>query len=345
MSALPGGSNTYVRDFQSSGKLIVHFSRNPARFDLANYCQIKKVTKDEGYYLRINAEQAARLVGGVTDEANWPDGADRPDHNDGTEEFNWLSYKTRRRAYSFKLGKKAADQADFDIHGTHMGITAQRAMTGRTADVVRVLTNVANWDAAHVRDVTTIPGALGRWDQSTTARQDIKRSLNFACEAIETATLGAVDYEQLHMVMSPNTARRLSITQEIVDHIKGSPDALAQVKGEKGKFYKYGMPDKLYSIPLAVERAVMVTSRRGAATPVRQRVMPDGVVFLLSKIGELGSELDGPEFSTLCLFAYEEMTVETKEDTDNRRKVGSIVDDYGAVLTAPATGFYFQNVA
>ncbi|MFO0940080.1 MAG: hypothetical protein U0930_04870 [Pirellulales bacterium] len=342
---LPGGSNTYIRDFQSSGKLIVNFSRNPKRFDLANYCQVKTVTKDEGYYLKINCEQAGRLVGGSTDEANWPDSADRPDHNDGTEQFNWLPFKTRRKAYGFKLGQKATEQADFDIHGTHMAITAQRAMTGRTVDVVKVLTNAANWDATHVKDVTTIAGNSGRWDLSTTARQDIKRSLNYACELIETDTLAAVDYEQLHLVMSPNTARKLSITQEIVDHIKGSPDALAQVKGEQGKFYKYGLPDKLYSIPLAIERAVMVTSRRGAATPVKQRVMPDGVAFLLSKVGELGSELDGPEFSTICLFCYEEMTVETKDDTDNRRKKGSIVDDYGAVITAPATGFYFQNIA
>jgi len=344
MSALPGGSNTYVRSYAASGKLKVEFSRNPSKFDLHNYAQLKTVEKDEGYYLRINAEQAGRLVGGELTETVWADGADRPEHNDGTEQFAWLPYRTQRHAFPFKLGQKAKEQADWDITGTHGAIAAQRAMTSRTRMAVKALTTTGNWDASHISPVASIPGNTGPWDVSTVARQDIKRSLFYGCELIELDTLAAVDPSQLHIVMSPNTAKKISITQEIVDHIKGSPDAYAQVVGKEGKFHKYGLPDKLYGFEISIERAVMVTSRRGAASAVKSRVMPDGSVFMLSKVGELGSEHEGPEFSTLTIFAYEEMSVESKDDADNRRHLGSVVDDACAVITAPSTGFWFQNV-
>lgn len=344
MSALPGGSNTYVRSFAASGKLKVEFSRNPNKFDLHQYAQLKTVQKDEGYYLRINAEQAGRLVGGNTDETVWADGADRPQHNDGTEQFAWLPYRTQRHAFPFKLGQKAKEQADWDITGTHGAIAAQRAMTSRTRLAVQALTNAANWDASHVSAVASIAGNTGTWEASTTARQDIKRSLFHANELIELDTLAAVDPSQFHIVMSPNTAKKISLCQEIVDHIKGSPDALDQVKGKTGKFHKYGLPDQLYGFDISIERAVMVTSRRGASSAVRTRVFPDGSVFMLSKVGELGNENEGPEFSTLTIFAYEEMSVESKDDTDNRRHLGSVVDDVCAVVTAPATGFWFQTV-
>ncbi|MBX3422218.1 MAG: hypothetical protein KF752_11745 [Pirellulaceae bacterium] len=343
MTALPGGSNTYVRSYAASGKLKVEFSRNPNKFDLPDYAQLKKTSKDEGYYLRINVEQAGRLVGGELDETVWADGADRPQHNDGTEQFAWLPFRTQRHAFPFKLGQKAREQADWDITGTHGAIAAQRAMTSRTRMAVKTLTTTGNWDASHISAVSAISGNTGPWDVSTVARQDIKRSLFHAAELIDLDTLGAVNQSQLHIVMDPTTAKAISMSQEIVDHIKGSPDAYAQVIGKEGKFHKYGLPDTLYGFPVTIERAVMTTSRRGTASATKSRVMPTGNVFMLSKVGELGAENEGPEFSTLTIFAYEEMTVESKDDTDHRRHLGSVVDDVCAVLTAPATGFWFTG--
>lgn len=37
------------------------------------------------------------------------------------------------------------------------------------------------------------------------------------------------------------------------------------------------------------------------------------------------------------------MSVETKHDRDNRRQLGSIVDDYDAVLTSGISGFLFTD--
>ena len=132
ISVFPGQSNTYVKDFRSSGKLQVSFSRNPRDFALANYVQYVPVKRDQGYYLVINAEQAARLVGGELDEFVWPDGADRPMNHDGTEKFNFADYRTIRRNYGFVIGDKASSQADWDIMDTEAAFHAQQAMTART---------------------------------------------------------------------------------------------------------------------------------------------------------------------------------------------------------------------
>lgn len=343
-SVFPGQSNTYIKDFRSSGKLQVSYSRNPRDFALPNYIQYVPVKRDQGYYLQINAEQAARLVGGELDEFVWPDGADRPMNHDGTEKFNFADYRTLRRNYSFVIGDKASSQADWDILDTEAAFHAQQAMTARTRAVNKLLGTAGNWDAAHTLNVASIAGNSGAWDVSTTARQDIKRSLNYAAQVILKATLGKVRKKDMVLVMNPDTASQISETQEIVDHIKGSPEAYSQVTGGEGKWGEFGLPDKLYGYPIVIEDAVMVTSIRNAASVSRSYVMETGIAYLLSRPGGLESISGGPNFSTTCMFLYEDMTVETLKDTNNRRTSGNVVDDFAAVLTAPASGFLFQGV-
>ena len=343
--AYPGGINTYVKSHDATGNLIVSFSRNPSDFPLARYAQYREVSKSQGYYLRIHTEQAGRLVGGKFDEYVWPDGADRPRRNSGTEKFHFADYRTERLDYDFTLGYKAAEEADWNIRETEAAFHAQQAMTGRTLQAVSELQDTNNWDATHVIDVSTIPGNTGNWETSTTQRLDIKRSLNYGKNRIRIDTLGVVTEKDLILVMNPVTAQRIGESQEIVDYIKGSPDAWAQVIGQEGKWSQYGMPNVLYGTEVVIEDAVMTTSRRGASTVVRQDVMNDGVAFLLARPGGLTSKANsGPSFATLMLFIKEEMTVETRDDPDNRRTEGHVVDDVDAVMTAPVSGFYFLAV-
>jgi len=44
------------------------------------------------------------------------------------------------------------------------------------------------------------------------------------------------------------------------------------------------------------------------------------------------------------LFTREELAVEVLHDEKNRRTEGHVVDDFAAVVTAPATGFVFTGV-
>lgn len=344
--AYPGATNTYVKNHEATGNLVVSFSRNPSDFPLARYVQYREVKKDAGYYLRIAAEQAARIVGSSLSEFVWPDGADRPRRNNGTEKFRFEDYRTERYDYDFQLGYKAESQADWNIRDTEADFKAQQAMTGRTVKVQNMLGNTANWDSSHRSAVASIPGNLGTWELSTTARSDIKRSLNYAANLIRQHTLGVVKRKDLILVVSPTTAAKIGESQEIIDYLKGSPDALKGLTGALAdKYDELGMPAKLYGIEVVVEDTVVVTSARGAATPTYADAMTEGRAFLLARPGGLVSKAgNGPSFATAMLFLLEEMTVESRDDKDNRRIEGHVVDDYAEAMPAPVSGFYFEDV-
>ncbi len=346
----PGSGNTYIKNHQATGNLVVSFSRNPKEFAFTRYAQYRTVKKDAGYYLRITAENAARIVGANLKEFVWPDGADRPTRNSGTEKFAFHDYKTARYDYDFTLGYKSREQADWNIQDIESSFHIQQAMTGRGVSIADVLQTTGNWDASHILDVddggTDVPGNTSgqSWELSTSQRQDIKRSLNVGTQLIRNHTLGKVKRKDLQLVMSPNTAMRLGESQEIIDFVKQAPDSWKMIQGDlSGLNSEFGMPDMLYGIPIVVDDTVLVSSARGAATATYANTLTDGNVFLLSRVGGIDSPGGGPSFSTLTGFFYEELTVETKDDPDNRRVNGHVVDDFQFVLTAPASGVFFRG--
>lgn len=342
----PGQSNTYVKDHQASNYLITQFSRNVKDFPLNRYVQYQEINKDTGYYLRLNVEQAGRLKDGNLNKYHWPDSADRPRNHDGTEKFNWVDFRAQRYDYGFLLGWKSRDQAGFDLQDVELANQAQLAMTGRTRRIHEALETNALWDASHIKDVVTIPGNTGRWDQSTTGRSDIKRSINYAHDVIRKDTLAVIKRkDDMQLVMNPATAQRIGESQEMIAAFIQSRFAMAQFTGEETTYDDYGLPAKLYGVDVVVEDTVMVTSARDSATVVRQDVCADGTVYLLSRPGGLVSKSNnGPNFSTVMSFLYEDMTTETLDDTNNRRTEGHVVDDTAEELVAPVSGFKFTNV-
>jgi hypothetical protein len=340
--ALPGGSNTYVKNHQATGNLVISYSRNPKDFPLNRYVQIREVKKDSGFYLQITAEEAGRVVGGNLSEFVWPDGADRPRRNAGHEQFRFVDYRTERFDFDFTLGYKAQNQADWDVRETGAATKSQQAMTARTRAVQSTLADETNWDASHIVAVDAIPGCQDSWELSTTQRGDIKKSLNYGTQVIQKETLSVVKKKDLQLVMNPVTAARIGESAEIRDYIKGSEDAWKQVIGQEGLYSEYGMPNALYGYEIVVEDAVMVTSPRGAATVVRSWVAPDGIAYLLARPGGLVSSGGGPSWSTIMLLMFEEMTVETFDDDKNRRTEGDVVEDYAPAMTAPVSGFKFN---
>jgi len=343
-NVLPGASNTYVRQHDATGNLIVHYSRNPKDFPLNRYIQLREVSKDSGYYLSITAEEAGRIVGGDLNEFVWPDGAQRPMRNAGWEQFKFSDYKTQRFDYDAVIGYKSANQADWDIKATGAATKAQQAMTARTRAVHDVLYDTGNWDATHVEDVADILTNQGSWELSTTQRGDIKRSLNYAANIIRQDTLAVVRKDDLVLVMNPVTANRIGESQEIRDYIKGSEDAWKEVINQEGRYSEYGLPNKLYGYEIVVEDSVMVTSARGA-TVTREDVMADEIVYMIArKEGLVNAAESGPSWSTAMLFVYEEMTVETFDDDKHRLTEMHICDDFAPVMTSPVSGFYFTGV-
>lgn len=342
-----GGNNTYVKDHAATGHLVTQFARNPKKFPYSRYVQQVPVKKGAGYYLKLDTEQAARFVGGNLKEFVWPDGNPRPRRNNGTSKFAFADYLTERYDFDFSIGYKSRDQAGWNIVASEQANHAHKAMTGRTLRAHIQLQNNANWDSTHRADVTTdIAGnSGGRLDISTTARMDIKRSINHGVDQIRKSTLGVVkNKEDMVLVMSPYVARRLGESQEMINALIQSPDALKHWKGVMPDYSDYGIPNMLYGIEVVIEDTVLITSAAGA-TLVRTDVCSSTEMYLLSRPGGMTAVTEqGPTFSTLMSFVYEDMTVETLDHPNDRLSEGHVVDDTAEQLVSPVSGFKFTNV-
>ena len=190
VAAYPSEGNVFIRDHAASGQLIIDFARNPRDFAVNRYVTIVPVKKTQGLYLQMTIEEAGRIQ--QTDLANfvWADGQPAAEGNDGLESFAWLTFKTIRYNVPVLLGDKMVDQADWNMVAQYSSIKARQAMTARTMLAVGALTNTNNYSSTHVLDVVnTVAGNSGSWAESTSVRQDIKRSLNVGAELILKDTL------------------------------------------------------------------------------------------------------------------------------------------------------------
>ena len=364
----PSGTNTYLPSFDATGNMIVSFSRNVKDFALNKYVTITPVTKSTGYYLRLTYEQAARVSNANLNEFVWHDGNDAATGEFNKESFTFDSYKTERYAFPFRLGYKAVDQADWKIIAQHSAIIGQQAMTARTLQVYNKVNTSGNWDtttlskqffdtATNAFDTPANTGGLGiaTGTSSTTSGLSgsglargtannpvIKKFLNAAAIRMNKKTLGVVGPKDLQWVMSPSVAQVLAVSEELQDYLKQSPFALAQVRGDsQSQNGIYGLPDQLYGYNIVIEDAVRIGQKK------KDSAAPDYIwgntTALLARPGQLVGFEGAPSFSALHLMMYEEMTVEQRDDPDNRRITARVVEDYGTEVVAPVAGFIIQN--
>jgi hypothetical protein len=337
-----GSDNAFVPSHASSKRMMVDYSRNIKEFALNQYIQVVPCDEAKGYYLELDHEEAGRIVNGGTEFA-WPDGAPAPSGNPHQREFEFKLFQTHREAYPYALGDRGLKQASFPLLDATAAGNGQKAMTRRTQDACDLFTTTGNHIAAHVVDVSTL--STGTWGQSTTQRQTIKKSIRTLQELMLDATLAAIKEEDLVLVINSALAKNLSESQEIVDYIKRSPLAMAQIRGELSKGNAnsmYDLPEKLYGVNLVVEKTRKITSKRGATRAVSQ-VLASGTPFMTARPGSLVGQYGAPSFSGGTCFVFEEMKVETFRDKKNRRTEGRVVDDYTFVATAPAAMGMFQN--
>jgi hypothetical protein len=340
--ALPGAYNTYVPNPDATGNLIITFSRNPADFPLPNYVQYRPVDKSTGLYLRIDADEAGRILDVDLKDYVWPDGADAP-KKAMTAGFRYEQYRAERYAFPMQLGQLAMEEADWDIEGIHKMFDAQKAMTARTAKVLAVLETLSNWDSDHVAWPHEYSDVYS-WEASTSTELAIRKGIQHAWLTIQKSTYGVVKYSDLRLVMSPETAAAIACSQEIVEYVKQQPSAPAIIEGSKWGMETMTLPTNLYGLPIVLENTVKSTNARGA-TSARSFAMAKGNVFVMARPGSIESVAgSGPSFSTATIFFKEEMTVEAKMDVDQRRWDMRVVDHFDPVMTAPVSGFVFRGV-
>lgn len=333
----PGSANTYVPTFsEATGLVQVEFSRNPSSFALNQYSKLVPVSKDTGYYLSIDEEEQARVV--TLSDWMWADGNDAPEGIQNDHEFT--AYRTERHAPTFQLGNKASSNADFEIIAAHARMAASKCMRIRSYRASTVLTTSGNWPTGTTDSAGNVGG--GQWQGSSSANGYIQKSFNGVVEAILANTNEAVTAADITCVMSDVTAHVITESPEYKDFFQGSPFAVNMVRGA-GEFNEFLLLSQFFGVGgIIVDPTSRVTNRKGG-TKARSRLYDDDVVFVSRVGGQMGTE-GVPDFSTLSIFAYEDLTVETEDDTWNRRVRGRVVDDSAIVLTAPLSGYLLTDV-
>jgi hypothetical protein len=335
-AAFPSGTNTFIPSFEASGMLQVAYSRNPKSFRLNQWCQIVPVKKGQGYYLAITAEEADRIINTNNSDFVWGDGESAPDGNDNLESFQFLPFFTQRYAFPFTIGDKAVDQADFKLLAAHAGIAAQKAMTARAVRAITVATTTGNYDTGHTATATALAGGLV--DAGTPTTPYLKKALAAMAIKINQDTIGVVSPDQLIVVFNPNTADKIARSQEIHIFLQGSYWVREEIEKGIGPNAQFGLPSQIYGYKVVVEDTVKNTAKKGVAK-ANAYAFPDQQIIMVSRVGGLEGTYGSPSFSTITQFTYEDMTVESMDDRNNRRTMGRVVDDTDVRVTASAAGY------
>lgn len=342
----PSPTSVVVPDLEATNRLIVDFARNLNEFPVLRYTQIVPVKTITGLYLRMTTEEAGRILNSDLSEFVWPDAQDAPTGLDGTESFQFETYRAERYVFSAAIGERTQEAAQWDITGQHANIKARQAMTARTQMAVNRIFNQSAYPASHVIDVNNTFGA--KWNEATTTNFVIRKSLNMAVQRILDDTLGAVRPSDLILLMSDKVAKAVAESGEFADYLKGSPDALGalryQFKDDSTLPNAFGLPKRLYGLDVVVDDTRKVTTKKKGATPTITPVLPDDMAAVISRVGALEAQYTPMSFSTCIFFMKDEMKVETVYDQINKRTLVRVIEDYDCVLTAPATGVLLTNV-
>lgn len=332
-TAYPSGTNTFIPSFESSGKLMVDFSRNVKDFPINRYTSIIKVDKNAGYFLQHTPDEAARALTATGDEFAWADGS-ASRWNTVNKEFSYAPFATRRYAYDFNIGDLASSQADWNIIANYAATAAALAMTQRARIALAKLQSTSYM--TQYNTASSLGG--GKWDVATTSNPYIKLGLMAAVQAINKATNAVVKPSDLVLVIQPNTASQMAASAEISDYLKSSPFSMDVVRNNLAL---WGLPDYLYGIQLCIEDTVIVTSQKGAAR-TDAYALTNTNALLLARPGALETTMG--TFSTAACLLKEEMTIETMVDAPNRRTVGRCVEDYDVQIVSPISGFLITGV-
>lgn len=352
---LPGPYNVFIPGAKASGNLVVDFSRNINDFALLKYCQLVPTDNTLGIWYQMGLDQRARVVDADLAADRWADGTYRPKPNNRAEYFQEKEFRTKRYSYADTLGWLTSEQATWDEKERRSRSLAQEAMTKRTNSVLTKLLTSSEYASTHVFDMSGATGITGvssgvKMSAGTAANPVIKRCLNWVKKLITLDTRAAVKGNDLTIVMGPQTAEGLSVSQEIVELVKQSVAGLAYLNLKDGELFPredYGLPRQLYNCEYIIEDTVKVTTERGYnITQTGSFAMPSGSLLVLYKPNSLTGVEGGRSFSTVSLYVHKdgEMKLETKDESFHRLTEMAITDDFDVQMTAPVTGALFTNV-
>lgn len=338
----PSATNTFIPTASSSSEatagLVVNFSRNPNDFGLPQWASYTPVKKWTGFYRRVNLDQMARILDVKGNDNKWAYGADRPELTWNLEAFAWMPFNTERYVYGFQLPDEAEQQGDFSVIAQQNAIEAMRAMTQRTQICVTKALTASEYDSSHVATATVWSG--GYVNAGTPTAPYYKILLNTMYRKIHRDTRGCVRPQDCVVVLNPQTAHKISESQEVHTYLKESRYALPQLVGNvEGQNDQWALPKFLYGFRHVIEDSVKVTTPKdGTYEQDGEYIWPWHTVAMFARPGGLIAPEGATSFSTFHVFLLEDMSVEQFDDRINRRMTSSFVDNFGTAVVAPVSG-------
>lgn len=344
-----GGLNTFIPTFSpATGQIQIEFTRSVNKFPLTRYSQIVPVQAMAGYYLAMDEEETARVV--QTQDQLWPLGEDRP--TGINSDFDFKSFACARYQSSFHIPQETARQAQWDIVASHARIAAAKMMTHRGVRLATTITTIGSYAADYSGGSYSASSGVGYYNNATKlmnsdladSGDQVQKLFRTAAEKIVQATNAAVSPSDICAVMNPTTARIIASTEGVRDYVKNYPAAFNFLQGD-AQFATYGLPSQLFGVQVVVDDTVRVTNRKGSTKATSffyGDASAPAIAFVSRPGGLVGNE--GPSFSSLTIFAYEDMTVETLDDPWNRRVKGSVTDNSATVMTSPLSSLYVADV-
>lgn len=344
-TATAGGLDTFIPTLELSGSLMIDFARNLAKYPVNRYCKVTPVKQKRGEYLKFDPLTYARLGATPLTSNEWAPGTLRPTYFDKNLGFEVGTFTCTRKNFGKTLDKQGVDLANWPVLKAHSDALAQEAMTHRAYRVTQKMFDSTQYAASHAVSATTASGS-GFLNGGTTADPRIKNAFDYAARLIMKDSNGKVQFGMLSALMNDVTASKLSSTRELREYVQQSPDALAQIRLRGGDSLNavWGLPNVLYNYNITVESLYYNAYNLGNASAVPAPVVPDNSILIHLADGPQEAAEGAPSYNTCHVFAYEEMTVETNEDTRNRLIYLDIVMDYDVQIVAPVTAVLITNV-
>lgn len=342
----PGGQDTYVPLLELSGNLMIEYARNLHHTSLAinRACRVTPVKNTYGTYLQFNPLDLARNVN-IPYDPDWAPGTLRPTGFESNLQFKTLTFRCDRKNHGKTLDKLGVDLANWPIMKAHTEALAQDAMTYRAIKVYNKMFDSTQYDATHVFSATTASGT-GFLSGGTIADPRIKNAFDYAARIIMKDSMGKVQFGGLSVLMNHNTALKLSSTRELREYLAQQVNSEAQLRLDRGKSLNdaFGLPDRLYGYNVIVDSLFYSAVNKGNASLSGTPVIADNQILVCLADGPQEVPEGAPSYNTCHVFSYEEMTVESTEDTRNRLVFLDIVNNFTPEIVAPVTACLIQNI-
>jgi hypothetical protein len=338
----PGVGNVFIPGFDDAVNLIVGYSRNEKEFPINQYCQIKTSSVYVGLYPKFDPQDLMRMS--YTDVRNflWRDGKPSPigEGEWTNDRTGWITYNLERYRLPGSIGYQTQQQAVWDAKKKILDSLGHKAMIARTLQAITLATTAGEYPSSHVDTATNWGG--GFWSAGTINSPNIGNSLAKIRSTILKDTAGKVKFNDLVLVVDPDLAYQMSLSQEIRAYLAQQAGSLKVLEGKDPGAEQWLLPTVLYGFKTVIEDTPYVSAIQDTA-PASQTVsyiLGSNNALVLTRPGGVDGDAGGSDFSTLMLLCYkdEEMLMETFDRPDHRLTDIYITDTYKFIIPAPESG-------